>query len=353
MRVLRSLTFWLGVIMAVMAFVAFLFIGRIFNPPATAVVILTRDVPRYGVITKDVLAVDAQSIHPQVAQAYVLEGELPDYLGAVAIEPLYAGDPLTKARLVTGAKAAGLGRLALQLDQADLVAMVIPVDQKTCPEAIAPGDYVNVEFGLGQVRQEAATNTGVYGLATPTPAAGTGSIVALTTTKTISVSTYLTATVPWAVGDVELPLAKTVLQQLLVLDVVREPVDNSQYGMSSPGQAGQATQPATVKGQVLGLVVAVPRDAQEMLTFSINHGQVRIALVSPLAVASPGPAPSLGITWADLQAYIRAERLRALGLPDPALATTTPSSRPAVTPIFSPSATPAGRPAPSATPQPR
>ena len=123
----RSLTFWLGVILALAAFCAFLFLGHIFNPPPTHVVVLTRDVPRYGVITRDMLGVDAQVLHPDLARAYVLEDEVVEYLGAVVIEPLYAGDPLTKTRLIVGEQAVGLQRL----DQADQVAMVIPVKPET------------------------------------------------------------------------------------------------------------------------------------------------------------------------------------------------------------------------------
>ncbi|MBU1878931.1 MAG: hypothetical protein KJ734_08270 [Chloroflexi bacterium] len=351
MKIFRSLTFWLGVGLAVTAFCAFLFLGRIFNPPPTPVVVLTQDVPRYGVITRDALGLDAQTLHPDLARAYVQEHEVDDYLGAVAVEPLYQGDPLTKARLVAGEQAAGLSRLALQLDQADQVAMVIPVQPDTCPGGIRPGDYVNVEFTLGQVRQETGTGAGVYGMATPTPFPEPGALV--TTTRTITVGTHLTATVPWSIGETELPLAKTVLQQLRVLEVVREQEPNPQYGMDAPGS--ESTQPAYVAGDVIGLVVAVPRDAQELLAFSIDNGTVHIALVSHLALQDPdGSASTLGITWADLQAYIRAERLRALGLtasatgtlPAPAIAPTHlftgsipgPGTVPA-TPVPTPTAT--------------
>ncbi|MBU0495060.1 MAG: hypothetical protein KKA73_11655 [Chloroflexi bacterium] len=306
MKTFRSLTFWLGLIMAVMAFVAFLFVGRIFNPPPAHVVIVIQDVPRYGVITKDVLGVDDQVLHPDIAQKYVMEGELDQYLGAVAIEPLYQGDPLTKARLISGDLARGLDRLALQLDQADQVAMVIPVKPDTCPGGVRAGDYINVEFSLGQVRQQ-ATTSGVYGMSTPTPVAAPGG--PLTVTKTITTGEYVTTTVPWAVNVDPLPLSKAVLQRLPVLAVVREREANPQYGASSGED-----QPAYVEGDVIGLVVAVPHDAQEILTFAIDNGIVRVALVSPLALEN-GANSTLGITWEDIVAYIRAERLRALDLP--------------------------------------
>jgi len=345
-KILRSLTFWLGVILALAAFFAFLFLGRLFNPPPTHVVIVSRDVPRYGVITKDVLGVDAQTLHPQVAARYVLEDEVDAYVGAVALEPLYQGDPLTKARLVVGEQAAGLSRLALHLDQADQVAMVIPVQPETCPPGLAPGDRVNVEFALGQVRQQTTASTGGYGSATPTPSPAPGTLV--TTTKTITVGEHLTATVPWGIGEAELPLAKAVLQHLPVLAVVHEREPNPQYGMDAPGSGSQ--QPAYIEGDVVGLVVAVPQDAQEMLAFAIDNGTVRIALVSPLALRqhNPGISSTLGLTWEDLEAYIRAERLRALGL-----TITGTLAAPALAPshVFTGSvpATPVNTPTPSPT----
>lgn len=345
MKTFRSLTFWLGLLMAVMAFVAFLFLGRIFNPPPTHVVVLTRDVPRYGKITRDVLGVDDQVLHPDIAQAYVLEEEVDAYLGAVAIEPLYQGDPLTKARLISGDQAVGLSRLALRLDQRNQVAMVIPVDPKTCPPGVAPGDHVNVELSLGQVREQAAASGGVYGMATPTPAVAAGQPI--TVTRTITTGEHMTATVPWSTDAGLLPLAKAVLQHLPVLDVVRERESNPQYGM----EGGAEAQPAYVEGDVIGLVVAVPRDAQEILAFAIDNGTVRIALVSPLALENPGPGATLGTTWEDIQAYVRAERLRALGLPPSGV----PLAPTVITGVISPTATagttptPVGSPVPSPT----
>ena len=172
----KKLQFWVGLFLAgavvVVAFVGF----QVLNPPPTKVLICRQNIPPYTPITADMFAVDSQHLNHSVAARYVTAGELEAYIaaGAVTIEPLYAGDPLTKARLAAGPDANRFKRVSLALDDPDLVIRTIPVSPDICPE-VAPGDVVELIFSLssGQMPEQITYTPAVTGtvslLPTPTP----------------------------------------------------------------------------------------------------------------------------------------------------------------------------------------
>src|SRR5712692_767180 len=171
----RLFTLVVGLLLVVGAFLGFLFWGAITNPPPFRVVVALKDIPPGGDIKLDTVTVDEQIINPRVAQRFILESELAQYLGATAVENIYAGEPLTKLRIVTGDVAKRTKRLSLALADERIVAMVIPVTPKTSPQEIVPGDLVNLVWGVGN--QTALNNfddrtVGVnsQGARTPTPA---------------------------------------------------------------------------------------------------------------------------------------------------------------------------------------
>jgi hypothetical protein len=135
---LRSGTLLIGLLLAVLAFAAYFFLGNILNPPPYQVVIVAKEVSPGETLRQTMLSVDAQQVHPKVAGEYVLQDELPDWLGATVNEPLHLGDPLTKARLVRAGNPAAVRHLAIALEQPDEVAMVIPVGPETCPSRSSP-----------------------------------------------------------------------------------------------------------------------------------------------------------------------------------------------------------------------
>src|SRR5438093_384949 len=98
----RVVTFVLGIVLVVGAFLGFLFWGSVTNPPPFRVIVALRDIAPGQEITQDLVTVDEQVINPRVAQRFILESELSPYLGAVAMENIFAGEPLTKLRLATG-----------------------------------------------------------------------------------------------------------------------------------------------------------------------------------------------------------------------------------------------------------
>ena len=319
---LRSATLIVGLLLAAGAFIAYLALGNVMNPAPYQVVVALQDIPRYTTVAKGMLAVDAQHVHENVARGYVLKEELDDFLGAVAIEPIHAGEPLSKMRLVTGGNAMARKRLSLALEDESKVAMVIPVEEGRCPEAIYPGDYVNVIFGVGNVPSAG----GRAGEEAEGAALSPLSVSALhpylrqlppvvTSTQEMSPSTSLPgqALLPEEmsqgesialVKQVMLPLAKAIVRDVPILNVRREMMVNPQYAAGAREDA-----PAYVEGPIRALDVLIPAEAQETLAFAIENGSLHITLLPLLAHDEEEDPPTLGMTWQDMLDLFYQERL--------------------------------------------
>lgn len=275
----RSLTLVLGLVLTVGAFLGFLLWGRLTNPPPYRVVVAIEKIPPFSELQEDMFVVDEQIIAPQVAQRYVLEQEMELYLQAVPIEPLYIGEPLTKNRLLLPDNPRSQYRLSLALDDPSMVAMVIPVDGKSSVSELAAGDHVNIEFAVG------ARGVTPSLVAVPPEEEATG-----------------------GEEEVVLPLAKTLLQRVPVLRVNFEQIPNPNYGLGAgfDGASGAVERPF-LKGEIESIVVLIPESEQEMLTFALENGTIRIALVSPLAVEEP-MVPLPGVMWPDFVERFLGER---------------------------------------------
>jgi len=329
LRIWKSLTFFIGLILFVAAFGVILVAGSIFNPPPYRIVIALEDIPPYTVLTRDMLAVDEQTMHQKVASRLVHEAEIERYLGGMAIETVHAGEPLRCNAVVTADNPAAVHRLSLALTDPDLVAAVVPVNPKVIPDNVTAGDYVNVTMGIGgSVSQltaaawgEAAGTTwgaSPAGVATPTPIPFT-STLPLTPTGPLPLSEEAPEVIP--------PLDKIVLPQVQVIHVSRKKVPNPNYGMTF-GQEG-AQEPPFLEGDIESVTILVPKAAEELLYFAVDNGTLHISVVPHLAVLE-GTSPSTGVLWEDIVRFFQEERLRALGVITtsiaavPALSPTTP-----------------------------
>lgn len=347
--ILKSATLVVGLLLAAGAFIAYLALGNVLNPAPYQVVVALRDIPRYTTITREMLAVDAQHVHESIARGYVLREEVDTYLGAVTIEPIYAGEPLSKMRLVTGEGALARKRLSLALEDKDQVAMVIPVKKGQCPQAIYPGDYINIVFGVGNVPptsgragvQEGAagavglspvsasalhpylstelggaptgasqrtlpSGTGPSGPAETAPSGATGA------PSSPALPSSLTEAIPQEEAialsqGIMLPLAKAVVRDVLVLDVRREMVINPEYA------AGGGEITPYIQGSVEALDCLVPAETQEILAFAIENGSLHIILLPHVAHSEEGEnSPTLGVTWQDMLDLFYQERLATI-----------------------------------------
>ena len=148
LRIWKSLTFFIGLILFIAAFGVILLAGSIFNPPPYRIVVALQDIPPYTTLTRSMFAVDEQTMHARIASRLVHEAEIDQYLGGMAIETIHAGEPLRRNAVVAAGNPAAVHRLSLALTDPSLVAAVIPVDSKIVPDNVTAGDYVNITMGI-------------------------------------------------------------------------------------------------------------------------------------------------------------------------------------------------------------
>lgn len=326
----RSMSFVVGLLLAVGAFVALFVLGQVVNPSPYEVVIVVREVGPGTALTLDLVGVDPQSVDPRVAREYVLRDELDEWLGATVIEPLHPGQPLMHAHLVRAENPAAARRLALGLEDAGLVAMAIPVNAEIAPQDIRPGDRVDIIYGVGDVGLGGPMESYLYP-EEPRPPAGVGA------EGGEEAPTWGLTPTPSPTPRLAFPVAKVCVRDLAVLDVIHEERPNPAYGGPESGE------PPTIPGQVVAVQVAVPREQEEMLHYVVTTGEYRVALLSPNAPREDDP--TLGMTWDDLVAFFWAEREAALEAitgtarllgPGAAAIVATPQGTPFPTPIITP-----------------
>jgi len=300
-----------GLVLMGASFAGVFLLGQVFNPPAVQVIVASRDLSPGDVVTLRDLALVSLHIDESESGFYdtiFLQSDVQFLNNKTVTQPIAAGQPIPRNAVVSEGNASG--GLAGQLEDPDLIAVVVPVSAETAPPGIRVGDFVDLVYGVtGAAYAPVVPPTEVpfqsYSaplVVEPESSEGPG---ALAPTPTVTPGVMLYA-----------PLAKTIVTNARVLDLVRETKQSSQ--VTSSGQ----TVVSEVTGPVTALVLAVPRDAQEVVQFALDTGIVRVSLLSANARADGTRAgdrrPTLGMTWNDLVALLEMEREQRLaaGLPD-------------------------------------
>ncbi len=304
----------LATVLMVVGFVGVLIIGQIVNPPSLSIAIAVVDIPAGATLTQEMVAIDSVRMNTKVVGALIRESELDQFIGATVVESIYLYQPLRKSAISVEGNPASLNRLALGLSDPNLVAMVVPVSPETAPGAMVEGDYVDLNFGVG-----ANTTFGekLTTQSTPAPFAqgfsnGLPNSFASPESNPIIETAAPATPTPTEEPLLVLPVAKTIVSNAKVLAVIRD-----EHTETIQEEGGVKT--VRVPGKVIAIVVAIPRDAQELVQFAIDNGTVRVSVLSAtLGETSPGTRrPTLGMTWNDLVAIVRMERdeVLAQGLP--------------------------------------
>jgi len=302
---MRKIQLILGIVLAAGAVIAVLFVGQLTQPTVYDVVIAIQEIPAYTRITPDMVGLDSQSVSPAVAQKYVLaaEWEALQAEGVVAADHLRPGQPIMRELVASGAEAEGLSRLAVALDDPDLVILSVPVDQDEIP-ATVPGDVVGLFFSAGQIRANSLVTYTTRTVGSGRPGATGGY------TRTFYASQDDEARVVTDTTELELPLAKWIANGV-VYRINRERRENPNYG--APGMDAE---PRYIEGQIKGLDVVVHRDLAELVAFSLAHGKVRVAVLPVVArgyVEAGAFPPAPGLTWTDFEALFFQERAEVEG----------------------------------------
>jgi len=292
LKFFATLQFWIGLLLAGGAVVAFILLGQAINPAPLRVVIARQDIQRGDILTQEMLVVSKQQIDPSLASYYVQEKDLSIVLGAVAVDNIYKGDPIAKLRLAMGQDVETAKRLSAALEDPGKVIRVIPVKPENCPDLIYPGDIVEIGFSLGGQTPNQIGST-------PTPPAGRAYNAPVDEDQ--EQETFA------------LPMSKVVLRDVLVVRVEHKKVPNPNYGAGVGGQSND--QPAFLKGDIQRLIVLVEESDTEMLDFAIHNGRVSVGLRSYLVreemEAGEEQPPTLGVTWTDFDEWFVTQRISA------------------------------------------
>ncbi len=298
---MRKIQLILGIILAAGAVVAVIFIGQLTQPTLYDVMIVVQEVPAFTELTPDLVSVDSQSVSPAVAEKYVLAADWEEMLAEgsiVAAEHLRPGQPILRELVASGAEAEGLSRLAVALDDPDLVILSVPVAQDEIPSTV-PGDVVGLFVSAGQIRAESLVTFTTRTVGTPGPGASGGY------TRTFYSRQDDEARVVTDTLELQLPFSKWIANGV-VYRLNRDRQENPNYGAP-----GMESEPRYIEGELKGLDVVVHRDLAELVTFSLANGQVQVAVLPAVArgyVESGDFPPSPGLTWSDFEDLFFQER---------------------------------------------
>lgn len=316
---LKSATFFIGILLALGAFIGYVLLGNFLAPPPALVVVALRDIPPYTPLDANMLGVDSQHLNNQVLATLVQKNELDEYIGGFVTSPIFGGEPLRKSAVVMQGNPLASRRLALALTDPNRVAAVIPVDAKTSPSQIVTGDYVDLVISMapgnlttnnsnnfgelltGQNNNQVNFDFGPSAVITPTQ----------NTSSLLLASGIISAPLS---GDImNLPVTKAIIRSVPVLAVSFEQSPNPSYASAGFGEDSNAPpQPAYIEGEINSLTVSIPRNSAELLNFGIDNGKVHVLLLPVQQGQSEFIAQqnhsTLGVSWNDVLAFMIRER---------------------------------------------
>jgi hypothetical protein len=289
---MRKVQVLLGLSLAIAAFVGVVMVSRLTTPPTYDVVVAIKEVPPFTALEQNMLAVDTQSVSPAIADRYVLADQLPALLdsGAVAVENLRPGQPLLREAVASGANAEKVSRLAVAINNPELVIMAVPVKVDSLP-AVFPGDAVALFYANGSVQTQQIVTATISG---PTPTPAPLAFGAISETQVITT-------------ELQMPVAKWLVNGV-VYKLNREIRENPDYG--APGKDNE---PRYIEGDVKSLDVVVARSEAEWLTFALANGQVQVGLLPAIVreqVESNRLPVTTGVTWSDFEDRFFADRAK-------------------------------------------
>lgn len=363
---LKSATFFIGILLALGAFIGYLLLGNFLAPPPALVVVALRDIPPYTPLDANMLGVDSQHLNNQVLATLVQKNELDEYIGGFVTSPIFAGEPLRKSSVVAAGNPLASKRLALALTDPNRVAAVIPVDAKTSPSQIVTGDYVDLVISMapGNLTTNNSNNFGelLTGQDNNQVNFDFGPSAIITPTQNTFPSSSLLApgiiSAPLSGDIMNLPVTKAIIRSVPVLAVSFEQSPNPSYASAGFGDDSNAPpQPAYIEGEINSLTVSIPRESAELLNFGIDNGKMHVLLLpvqqgqSEFFVQQNNS--TLGVSWNDVLAFMMRERFElAASFNSSTANNSTPSPTIAATPTPAPTNSANGFATPTSSPQP-
>lgn len=291
-------------VVAVIAFFGWLWATNFFAPPEITVFVALEDIDPGDVLTPD--KVTTVLIRMENPDAYIINDEIETYGFNTVIQRIGVGELIPKAAISMEGNPASENRVSLGLADPGFAAMVIPVNPDVSPERIVVGDRVRITGSFG-----AATFLTGQLEAVPTPLPFDNTQLYFGNLPGANDAGNLVGPLPTPTPQdvTNLPVAKTLVFDARVLQVVYEKEFN-------PSASSETTSGTYINGDIRSLVVSVPIDMVEPLTFLANNSFITIAVLDPSADDMTGEI-SPGISWNDFAAFFEAQRVLWAATPQP------------------------------------
>ncbi len=279
----------------------------VFNPRQQTVYIAITDIQAGEKITPD--KVKKVNVAMRNADLYLNPGNVAEYGFGVVTTSIPKGQYIPLSAIVApGSAKAEDYRVALGLNDPNLVAFTIPVTPDNAPQHIQPGDIVDISIAVGSASFLTGKLENVPTPAVYTPYRSSVSVgVVPETNVTPSPTPLPTPTATPTPQNFALPVGKLIVPNLRVLSVRFEERPNPAY--STGTESGNVASPF-IRGDIRSITVAIPSDQVEAMTFALaSASQFHVLVHSPLYTPEPDKVRVYpGMSWDDFVAYFKAMR---------------------------------------------
>ena len=209
--------------------------------------------------------------------------------GGIVISDIYQFEAIPLSAIASNANPKVVDIPRLGLTDPNLV--VVSLKNVSVPNGIKAGDYVDLIVAVESAQEQVFTLVQTQNIETLTEAAAEtelaeGEVAAPTATPTPE---------PTPVLEPDYPLAKVIVMSARVADVQRD-------------RTVSASGDRLVLGEVTGIDVVIPRQAQEFVLMADTAGDLAASMLSPMVDAENDSGPTLGALFEDLLDLFAADR---------------------------------------------
>jgi hypothetical protein len=213
--------------------------------------------------------------------------------GGIVIRDIYQYEaiPLSAIASDGNPKVVDIPRLGLT----DPNLVVVSLKNVSVPNGIKAGDYVDLIVAVESAQEQVFTLVQTQNFETLTEAAAEIEETEDTVIYPTSTPAPTPTPIPTPVLEPDYPLAKVIVMSARVADVQRD-------------RTVSASGDRLVLGEVTGIDVVIPRQAQEFVLMADTAGNLAASMLSPMVDAETDGGPTLGAHFEDLLDMFAADR---------------------------------------------
>jgi hypothetical protein len=209
--------------------------------------------------------------------------------GGIVISDVYQYEAIPLSAIASSANPKAMDIPRLGLTDPNLV--VVSLKNVSVPNGIKAGDYVDLIVAVESAQEQVFTLVQTQNIETLTEAMAEtelaeGEVAPPTPTPTPE---------PTPVVEPDYPLAKVIVMSARVADVQRD-------------RTVSASGDRLVLGEVTGIDLVIPRQAQEFVLMADTAGNLAASMLSPMVDAETDGGPTLGAHFEDLLDLFTADR---------------------------------------------